>query len=88
MVRTESPSSVAPRPSSAAEALLAERLAEGIDFDHHFAHGVVAASAAGAHGEIFFAHRGQKIGKSLQGKGDAMAHGNGKAEPQADDEEA
>src|SRR5216683_481721 len=71
-----------------AEALLAQRLAEGIDFDHDFAHGVVAASAAPAHGEIFFAHGGEEIGKSLQGKRDAMAHGNCKAEPQADDEQA
>src|ERR1700726_3783138 len=43
---------------------------------------------AGAHGEILFAHGGEEIGKSLQGKGHAMAHGNREAEPQTDDEQA
>src|SRR5579859_522716 len=71
-----------------AEALFAQGLAEGIYFNHYFAHGVVAIGAARAHRKIFFAHGGQKIGKSLQREGDAMAHGDGKSKPQPDDEDA
>src|SRR5712692_10293868 len=70
-----------------AQALFAQGLAQCVHFDHDFAEGVVAAGTASADGKIFFTHGGKQIGKSLQGKNDAMPQRNCKPEPKNNDED-
>src|SRR5262245_42871769 len=47
-----------------AETLLAEAFAQRVDFDHHFAERVVAASAARANGVIFVAKAAENVGET------------------------
>src|SRR5579885_2732778 len=65
-----------------AETLRTQRFAEGVHFDHDFAHGVAAGGAAAAHGEILLAHGGENVGKSLQREDDAMLERDGEANPE------
>src|SRR5260370_39990263 len=69
-----------------AKALLPQGFTEGIDFDHHFAHGIVASRPATAKRKIFFPHGGQEIRKCLQRKDNPMPHRESKAEPERKDE--
>ncbi len=55
-----------------AQALLPEDFTEGIDFNHHFTHGIVGSRPASAQRKVFLAQGGQKIRKCLQGKNNAM----------------
>ena len=66
-----------------AEALFAQRAAQGIDLAHDFAEGVVGAGRAAAHRKISLAQRAQQIGERLQGEHHALAHGEGTAQPGA-----
>ena len=69
------------------EALLAQRLAERVYFDHDLAHGILSAGPASTHREIFFAQRRKKIRKGLEGENDAVFQGKGETEPKDYDEE-
>ncbi len=70
-----------------AQTLFPQRLAERIDLDHHFAHGVVGAGTASTQGEIFFAHGGEEIGKRLKRENDAVAKSHGETDPGRQDKE-
>ena len=70
-----------------AQALLPQRFAERIHFNHDFAHGVFAACAAASERKIFFAQGGQEIRKCLQGKDHAIANRESKTQPKGNDEE-
>src|SRR6266702_222847 len=70
-----------------AQALLPQRFAERIHFNHDFAHGVFAACAAAAERKIFFAQGGQEIRKCLQGKDHAIANRESNTQPKGNDEE-
>src|SRR6266478_6837817 len=68
------------------QALLPKYLTESIDFNDHFAHGIVASPATGAQRKVFFSQRGQKIRKRLQRKNDAIPQRESEAEPESKDE--
>ncbi len=68
------------------QALLPKNFAEGIHFDHHFAHGIVVSRPASAHRKVFFAQGRQQIRKRLQGKDDAMPQRKGEAKPKSKNE--
>ena len=65
-----------------------QRLAEGVDFHHDLAHGIVIAGVASAHGKILLAKGGQEIGKGLQRKGHAVFYGKRETQPKNDDKES
>ena len=69
-----------------AEALLAQRAAQRVDFAHDFAQRVVGAGRAAAHREIALAQGAQQVGEGLQREDHALAHGQGEPQPGADDQ--
>jgi hypothetical protein len=64
-----------------AEALVLEHAAEHVDFPQDVAEGLIAAGAAGAHGEIALAEGGEEVGHGLQRADDVPTQGEGKAKP-------
>src|SRR5947209_1920923 len=69
------------------EPLLAQRGAESVDLQHDLAHGVFAACAPGTDGKVTLAQRGKQIRQRLKGVNDALAQGEGAAQPDAHDHE-
>src|SRR5882762_3384129 len=70
-----------------AQALFAQRLAQRVYFEHHFAESIVVARAPGTDGEIFLAHRCEEIGQGLQREDDTLPEGKCEAQPKNNDED-
>ncbi len=70
-----------------AQALLAQRFAQRVDFGHDFAQRVVGAGSAAADGIIALAQRCQKVGHGLQRKDDAAADGHRETGPERYDQD-
>jgi hypothetical protein len=68
------------------EPLVAERLDQRVDFDHHLAERIAAARAAGADGEVAFAQRREQVRQRLQRQDDALAQREREAEAERDDD--
>ena len=62
------------------EALVAQRLGERVDLDHHLAERVAAARAARADREVALAQRREQVGEGLQRQDDALAQREREAE--------
>ena len=69
------------------EALVAQRLDERVDLDHHLAERIAAAGAAGADREVAFAERGEQVRERLERQDDALAQREREAEAERDDED-
>ena len=70
------------------EPLVAQRLDQRVDLDHHLAERVAAAGAARADGEVPFAERGQQVREGLEGEDDALAQREREAEAEGRDDDA
>ena len=69
------------------EALVAQRLDQRVDLDHHLAERIAAARAAGADGEVPLAERREQVRQRLQRQDDALAEREREAEADGDDED-